>query len=69
MKFVLVNDSPLRGSSRCTHCSKAIRAGYLRDLASKLSYCDYRCYPARETMSIARAAPVRVPICTEQSAQ
>jgi hypothetical protein len=69
MKFVLVNDAPPRGSSTCRHCSNAIQAGYLRDLASKLPYCDYRCYRARKTKPIALAAPVRVPIRTEPLVQ
>jgi hypothetical protein len=68
MKFVLVNDGPPHGLSICARCSKAIQSSYLRDLASKLSYCDYRCYPARETIPVAPVALVRVPICTEQSA-
>jgi hypothetical protein len=66
MKFVLVNDSRPRGSSMCAHCSKAIRAGYLRDLASKLPYCKYRCYRARTTAPVVLAAPVHVTIRTEQ---
>ena len=69
MKFVLVNDSPPRGSSTCTHCSKAIRAGYLRDLASRLPYCDYRCYVAAKTKRTEVTAPVHVPIHTEQLVQ
>jgi len=69
MKFVLVNDSQPRGSSICTHCSKAIRAGYLRDLASKLPYCDFSCYRARKAAPTAPAAAVRVPIRMEQSVE
>jgi len=69
MKFVLVNDRSPRSSSICAHCSKAMGAGYLRDLASKQPYCNYGCYRPRKTTPIAAKAPVHVPICTEQSVQ
>ena len=43
MKFVLVNDRALKDST-CALCCEAIRAEYLRDLETRLSYCDRNCY-------------------------
>lgn len=44
MKFVLVNERTLPGGSKCVHCGKAITVGYLRDLSSRLPYCDQACF-------------------------
>ena len=44
MKFVLVNDGAPRAPSTCAHYSTSIGTSYLRDLSSKLPYCDYECY-------------------------
>jgi hypothetical protein len=47
MKFVLVNDHAPRGSSACTSCLMPIGTSYLRDLSSRLPYCDHQCYLCR----------------------
>ena len=44
MKFVLVNGRAPRPESFCALCCEPIGQGYLRELATRLSYCDYRCY-------------------------
>lgn len=49
MKFVLVNDKASHLPSTCTHCHMSIGTRYLRDLSSRLSYCDYACYLARKS--------------------
>ena len=44
MKFILVNGrTPCRQSS-CAHCAKPIGASYLREIATRLPYCDADCY-------------------------
>jgi len=44
MRFVLVNGrTPFRQIS-CVLCSEPIGAGYLRDVRTRLCYCDARCY-------------------------
>ncbi len=54
MKFVLVNDRALK-DSYCALCCEAIRAGYyLRDLETRLSYCDRNCYLGHLRMPVAR---------------
>jgi hypothetical protein len=51
MKFVLVNERTPRGGSKCVHCGKAITAGYLWDLSSRLPYCDYACFIGGNTQN------------------
>ena len=44
MKFVVVNGRSPRPQSFCAQCCKPIGQGYLRDIATRLSYCDRKCY-------------------------
>jgi hypothetical protein len=44
MKFVLVNGRTPRPRSFCALCCEPIEGSYLRDLATRLSYCNHRCY-------------------------
>ena len=43
MKFVLVNGRTPRPQSFCALCCK----GYLRELTTRLSYCDDICYAGK----------------------
>ncbi|HEU0151482.1 MAG TPA: hypothetical protein VFR21_32040 [Bradyrhizobium sp.] len=44
MRFILVNGrTPCRQSS-CALCSKPIGTSYLREIATRLPYCDAYCY-------------------------
>jgi hypothetical protein len=44
MKFILVNGrTPCRQSS-CTLCGTQIGGSYLREIATRLPYCDPDCY-------------------------
>lgn len=44
MRFILVNGrTPCRQSS-CTLCGKQIGGRYLREIATRLPYCDPDCY-------------------------
>ena len=40
MKFVLVNGR----TPRSALCCEAIGESYLRELTTRLSYCDHKCY-------------------------
>jgi hypothetical protein len=51
MSFVLVNKRAPRGVSKCFHCGKAITVGYLRDLSSRLPYCDHACFIGENTQT------------------
>jgi hypothetical protein len=44
MKFILVNGRTPRPSTLCAQCRKPIGESYLRETATRLSYCDHRCY-------------------------
>jgi len=44
MKFILVNGRTPRPQSLCALCCEEIAESYLRELTSRLSYCDHRCY-------------------------
>ena len=44
MKFVLVNGRTPRLQSFCAVCRKPIGESYLRELTTRLSYCDDNCY-------------------------
>src|ERR1700751_5844758 len=45
MRFVLVNNRAPHPQSTCKQCGTPLVAGYIRDLSSRLLYCDHRCYP------------------------
>ena len=47
MKFVLVNGRTPRPQSFCALCCEAIGESYLRELTTRLSYCDHKCYVDR----------------------
>lgn len=44
MKFVLVNHRVPLGDPACSACSKFLRPGYIRDVATRREYCGYDCY-------------------------
>jgi hypothetical protein len=44
MKFVLVNGRTLRPQAICMMCDQPIKAGYLRELGTDLTYCSHNCY-------------------------
>ena len=44
MKFILVNGRTPRPQSFCALCCKPIGETYMREIATRLSYCDHQCY-------------------------
>ena len=42
--FVLVNDRTPFRQTWCMQCCETISGGYLREIATRLSYCDHECY-------------------------
>ena len=44
MQFVLVNGRSPRPQAFCTVCCEPIREGYVREIATRLSYCGHKCY-------------------------
>lgn len=47
MQFVLVNGRSPRPVSFCALCCEPIGESYLRELTTRLSYCNYECYLGR----------------------
>jgi hypothetical protein len=47
MKFVLVNHRKPRQQAFCATCCEPIQENYLRDIITRLTYCDCRCYTRR----------------------
>jgi hypothetical protein len=44
MRFVLVNGRTPCPQAFCVLCCEPIRASYLREIGTRLSYCDHNCY-------------------------
>jgi hypothetical protein len=44
MRFILVNGRTPRPHPVCVMCEKPIAAGYLREIGTRLTYCDHDCY-------------------------
>jgi hypothetical protein len=44
MKFVLVNGRTPCKQSSCVLCGEPIGASYLREIGTRLCYCDHDCY-------------------------
>jgi hypothetical protein len=42
--FLIVNGRTPSPKSFCALCCEPIGASYLREVATRLSYCDYQCY-------------------------
>ncbi len=44
MKFVLVNGRLPAQDSHCALCCEKIEETYVREIQTRLLYCDHRCY-------------------------
>jgi hypothetical protein len=44
MQFILVNGRSPRAQSFCTLCCEPIQDGYVREIATRLSYCSIKCH-------------------------
>ena len=44
MRCIIVNGARLKTEMRCTHCGRKIGHTYLREIGSRLIYCDLTCY-------------------------
>ena len=44
MEFVLVNGRTPRPQSFCVLCCEPIGQSYLREIGTRLSYCNHNCY-------------------------
>jgi hypothetical protein len=44
MRCVVVNGAKLKSEASCAHCGGKIGEAYVREMGSRLIYCDFRCY-------------------------
>jgi hypothetical protein len=44
MRCIIVNDAYLKTEAFCAHCGNKIGESYVREIGSRLIYCDFRCY-------------------------
>jgi len=54
-RFVLVNDRVLRPGADCALCGRKIEKSYVRELQTRLPYCDTQCF-AGHTIAIKKRA-------------
>jgi hypothetical protein len=52
VKFILVNGRVPTPRSFCAQCCEPLRRMYLRDVATRLSYCGHKCYVAHCNVSL-----------------
>ena len=52
MKFIVVNGRTPRPQSFCSLCCEPIGESYLRETATRLSYCDHKCYVDRSKQPV-----------------
>jgi hypothetical protein len=60
VRCVFVNGAKLKADTSCTHCSNKIGDSYVREIGSRLIYCDFRCYDVAVETSI-KALAYRAP--------
>jgi len=53
MRCIIVNNANLKAETCCAHCGGRIGKGYVREIGSRLTYCDYRCYNVAIKSSVA----------------
>jgi hypothetical protein len=59
MKFILVNGRTPRPQSSCALCCEPIEETYLREIATRLSYCDHQCYLGHRKLATGRSSGAR----------
>jgi hypothetical protein len=52
-RFVLVNDRMPRVDANCALCCAKIDTGYVRELHTRLVYCDQVCFAGHSKMAMA----------------
>ncbi len=68
MEFVLVNGRTPRPQSFCVLCCEPIGESYLREIGTRLSYCNHNCYVDHCTDSVL-ALENRAGIVNSQTAE
>lgn len=53
MQCIIVNGANLKAEASCARCGNKISDRYIREIGSRLTYCDYRCYSVAFKTSVA----------------
>ena len=51
-RFVLVNDRVPRTDANCALCCAKVERGYVRELQTRLVYCDAQCFTGHGKMAM-----------------
>jgi hypothetical protein len=51
MRFIWVTGRSPHPASLCALCCESIGESYLRDLSTRLPYCNYNCYRSHYTLA------------------
>ena len=65
MKFILVNGRSPRLQSFCPLCCEPIGEIYLREIATRVSYCDHQCYLGHRKLATV-SIPKRVSVSSRR---
>jgi hypothetical protein len=52
IRFVLVNDRVPRSDANCALCREKIEQGYIRELQTRLVYCNPQCLSGHEKIAL-----------------
>jgi hypothetical protein len=59
MKFILINGRTPRVKSFCALCCEPIGETYLREIATRFSYCDDNCYVGHRKLASLKCSKSR----------
>jgi hypothetical protein len=59
MKFIVVNGRTPRPQSSCALCCEPIGETYLREIATRVSYCDHQCYLGHRKLATRKYSEAR----------
>jgi hypothetical protein len=63
MRYILVNGRTPSGQPLCARCCEHIGANYLKEIGTRLFYCDPECYADHcISAALALASHARVPL-------
>jgi hypothetical protein len=52
MRCIVVNGANLKSEASCAHCRRKIKDSYVREIGSRVIYCDFACYSIAVETSI-----------------
>ena len=59
MRCIIVNGANLKAGAYCANCRNKIGNSYIREIGTRLLYCDFRCYCDAAEMPAAGLDPRR----------